>query len=68
MDKRSTTTGALAIMAGSGAIADFELIESGDELLVRVWPPQERDASRLRKQVAAMLPREIEERHVVIVE
>ena len=68
MDKRSTTTGALAIMASCGAIADFELIESGDELLVRVWPPRERDASCLRKQVAAMLPREIEERHVVIVE
>jgi hypothetical protein len=68
MDKLSTTNGALAIMMGSGAITDFEVVESGSELLVRVWSPRDRDRARLRKHVAAILPSEIEERHVEVVE
>jgi len=55
-------------MMGAGAIADFEVVESGDEIVVRVWPPRHRDDTRLRKHIAAILPSEVEERHVIIVE
>ncbi len=68
MDTFSPTKGALAIMMGAGAIADFEVVESGDEIVVRVWPPRHRDDTRLRKHIAAILPSEVEERHVIIVE
>jgi hypothetical protein len=68
MNKLTATIGALAIMMGSGTIVDFEVVEAGSEIFVRVWSPQERDVARLRKHVAAILPRAVEERHVVIVE
>ncbi len=67
MDRLSATNGALTIMMGAGAIADFEIVESGSEMFVRVWSPHERDDTRLRKHVAAILPSDVEERHVVIV-
>ncbi len=68
MDKLSATNGALAIMMGSGAIADFEVVKTGSEIFVRVWPHHPRDDTRLRKQVAALLPRDVEERHVLVVD
>jgi hypothetical protein len=68
MDKLKATIGALAIMMGSGAIIDFEVVESGSDIFVRVWSPRERDAAHLRTQVAAILPRDVEERHVAVVE
>jgi hypothetical protein len=64
--KFSATSGALAIMMGSGAIADFEVV--GSEIFVRVWPQYPEDDDRLRKQVAALLPHEISERHVLVVQ
>jgi hypothetical protein len=66
--KFSATSGALAIMMGSGAIADFEVVEMGNEIFVRVWPQYPEDDDRLRKQVAALLPHEISERHVLVVQ
>jgi len=35
---------------------------------VRVWPQHPRDDARLRKHVAALLPSDVEERHVVVVD
>jgi hypothetical protein len=68
MDRLTATNGALAIMVGGCAIADFEVIENGSDILVRVWPQHPRDDARLRKQVAALLPPEVDERHVVVVD
>jgi hypothetical protein len=62
-----TIAGTLAIMMASWMIVDFELIESGNETYVRVWSPADQDGADLRKQVAAMLPRDIHERHVIVV-
>jgi hypothetical protein len=58
--------GALAIMMGSGAILDFELLDCGDGVFVRVWSPGTLEDSRLRTQVAALLPSYLDERHVLV--
>ena len=55
-------------MMCSGAIDDFELRESGTELFVRIWPPRNHFGPHLRKQIAALLPDNIGEMHVTIVE
>jgi hypothetical protein len=68
MSTLTATIGTLAIMMGAGTIVDFEVVEAGSEIFVRVWSPPERDVARLRKHVAAILPRAVEERHVMIVE
>jgi hypothetical protein len=68
MAKHEAAGGALTIMMGSGAIADFELREFGSELFVRVWILQNCDASRVRKHVAALLPSHLEERHITVAE
>ncbi len=44
------------------------MVETGSEIFVRVWPHHPRDDTRLRKQVAALLPRDVEERHVLVVD
>jgi len=68
MAKISAANGALAIMMGAGAIADFEVVEAGSEIFVRVWSQQPGDdGTRLRKQVAAILPAEVDESHVVVI-
>jgi hypothetical protein len=66
--KHRTAGAVLAIMVRSGAIADFELHEFGNELFVRIWPHRDSFDLHLRKQIAALLPRDVEERHVTIVE
>ena len=66
MGKREAAGGALTIMMGSGAIADFELREFASELFIRVWIPHNSDAWRVRKHVAALLPSHVEERHITI--
>ena len=58
--------GALAIMMRSGAILDFELLESGSNIFVRVWSPGDLENSRLRTQVAAILPSYVDERHIFV--
>jgi hypothetical protein len=69
MRKHQATGGALTtIMMSSGVIADFDLHEFGSELFVRVCVPQNCDGQHLQKQVAALLPSHVEERHVTIVE
>ena len=59
--------GALAIMAASGMIADFEVLQRDDTILVRVWSMDETPDARLRKQVAALLPRHVDEGRVIVV-
>jgi hypothetical protein len=53
----------LAIMMGAGAIVDFELLQFG----IRIWPPQDGFDQHLSKQIAALLPHELDERHITIV-
>src|SRR5437016_3232339 len=67
-NKLGATNGALSIMVGAGTIADYEVVEADNKTLVRIWPADRRDDARLRKQVAALLPDDVEERHVVVVE
>ncbi|MBZ0139459.1 MAG: hypothetical protein K8H87_06735 [Pseudorhodoplanes sp.] len=59
--------GALAIMAASGMIADFEVLQRDDTILVRVWSMDDQPDARLRKQVAALLPRHVDEGRVIVV-
>ncbi len=66
MKNLRTAVGALTIMMRSGAILDFELFESGSEVFVRVWSAGDLEDSRLRRQVAALLPGYVDERHVTI--
>jgi hypothetical protein len=66
--KHKTTAAVLAIAVRSGAIADFELHEFGSEVLVRIWPSRDSVDAHLRQQIAALLPSDVEERHVTIVE
>jgi hypothetical protein len=68
MGKHEAAGRALTIMMGSGAIADFELREFASELFIRVWIPQNSDAWRVRKHLAALLPGRLEERHITIAE
>ena len=60
--------GALTIMMASGTIADFDITEVDNEVYIRVWSPDDsRARDLLQKHVAAILPRPIEERHVIVV-
>jgi hypothetical protein len=68
MEKINAANGALAIMMGAGTIADFEIIKTDSEIFVRVWSQQRCDDVRLRKQVTAILPVDLDENHVMIVE
>ena len=61
------TAGALAIMMASGMIADFEVSEWDNDIYVRVWSVDEEPDGKLRKQVAAMLPRSIDENRIIVV-
>jgi hypothetical protein len=67
MKNLGVIAGALAIMMGSGTIIDFELYDSDGELFVRVWAPGGCDISQLRKHVAVLLARRVDERHVMMV-
>ncbi|GIK79392.1 MAG: hypothetical protein KJZ73_03490 [Pseudorhodoplanes sp.] len=59
--------GALAIMVASGMIADFELLQGDDTILVRVWSADDQPDAHLRRQVAAHLPRHVDEARVIVV-
>jgi hypothetical protein len=59
-------TGALTIMMRSGTILDFELVELGSEVFVRIWSSGDLEDSRLRGQIAALLPTYVDERHIWI--
>lgn len=67
-----SVAGALAIMAASGMIADFDVYERDDALHVRVWSnagEAESDLHRqvLHRQVVALLARRVEEGRIVVV-
>ena len=63
-----TVAGALAIMMASGMIADFDVSETDDnKILVRVWSAEDRPDAHLRMQVAALLSRHVDARHVSVV-
>lgn len=62
-----TVAGALAIMAASGMIADFELSGTDDDIRVRVWSFDAQPDSGLRKQVAVLLSRHVGEDRIVLV-
>lgn len=59
--------GALAIMAASGMIADFELSGTGDDMLVRVWSADSDPDPSLRRQVVALLSHRVDEARVIVV-
>lgn len=67
MSYLKSVAGALAIMMASGMIADYELSVTDNEIDVRIWAPDDQTDSKLRKQVAAVLSRHIDERHVIVV-
>jgi hypothetical protein len=58
--------GALAIMMASGMIADYDVSVRDDRIDVRVWAPDDQSDIRLRKQVAAVLGRHVDETHVIV--
>lgn len=58
--------GALAIMMASGMIADFDVSMADDRIDVRIWAPEDQNDGKLRKQVAALLSRQGEETHVIV--
>lgn len=58
--------GALAIMMASGMIADFDVSVADDRIDVRIWAPEDQNDGKLRKQVAALLPRHVGEAHVIV--
>ena len=68
----SRVEGALARMMGSGIIVDFELKderhEFGSELMIRIWVNHSRESLRIREYLTGVLPSDVEERHVTIVE
>jgi hypothetical protein len=66
MEKIRAANGALTLMVRAGAIADFEVIEAGNEIFVRVWSPEPRNDGRVRKEVAAIIPVELDENHVLV--
>jgi hypothetical protein len=59
--------GALAIMMASGMIADFDVSVADDQIDVRVWAPEDQNDVKLRKQVAALLSRHVDETHVIVI-
>lgn len=58
--------GALAIMTASGMIADFDVSIANDDIYVVVWSVDDQPDTKLRKQVAAMLPSAIGESRVFV--
>jgi hypothetical protein len=61
--------GALAIMAASGMIADFDLTEKDREIHVRVWAADAQTDADLRKDVAVLLTRYVaDDKRIVVTE
>lgn len=62
-----TVAGALAIMAASGMIADFDVAQTDDRIEVRIWAADDRPDGQLRDEVAALLSRHVDEGRVRVV-
>jgi type IV pilus biogenesis protein CpaD/CtpE len=61
--------GALAIMAASGMIADFDLTEKDREIHVQVWSAGDQTDADLRKDVAVLLTRYVvDDKRIVVTE
>jgi hypothetical protein len=61
--------GALAIMAASGMIVDFDLTEKDREIHVRVWSTDDQTDADLRKDVAVLLTRYVaDDKRIVVTE
>lgn len=58
--------GALAIMATSGMISDFDLTERGREIHVRVWPADAAAGAALHNDVSEVLSRHSRGRTIVV--
>lgn len=58
--------GALAIMMASGMIADFDVSVADDRIDVRIWAREDQSDGKLRRQVAALLSRHVDETHVTV--
>jgi hypothetical protein len=61
-----TIAGALAIMAASGMIVDFDLSERDREIHVRVWSADDHSTADLPKDVAVLLTRYVGDKRVVV--
>ena len=66
MNYLKAVAGALAIMTAAGMIADFDVSVWDDDIYVTVWSADDQSDSRLRKQVAAMLPNVIDENRIFV--
>ena len=55
MNYLKAAAGALAIMATSGMIVDFDVSVWDDDIYVTVWSADEQSDIKLRRDVAAML-------------
>jgi hypothetical protein len=66
MDYLKAAAGALAIMASSGMIADFDVSVFDEDIYVTVWSADEQSDAKLRKDVAAMLPGVIGEARIFV--
>ena len=62
-----SVAGALAIMAASGMIADFDVFERDEAIHVRVWSPDGDADRQLHGQVAAVLSRHVDGARIVVV-
>jgi hypothetical protein len=66
MNYLKAVAGALAIMAASGMIADFDVSVWDVDIYVTVWSADDQPDAKLRKDVAAMLPSGIDESRVFV--
>jgi hypothetical protein len=60
--------GALAIMMGSGMIADFDVSVVDDRIDVRIWAPADENDAKLRSQVTALLSSHVDAPRVIVVQ
>ncbi len=66
MDYLKAAAGALAIMTASGMIADFDVSVWDNDIYVTVWSADDLPDGKLRKDVAAALPKAIDESRVFV--
>lgn len=67
MASLKSIAGALAIMAASGMISDFDLIEKGREIHVKVWAAGPEAGAEVHQDVSTLLSRYSGGRTIVII-
>jgi hypothetical protein len=60
------TVGSLIIMTAAGMIADFDVSIFDNDIYVTVWSTDEQSDAKLRRHVAAMLPRVVDESRIFV--